>query len=338
MLARSPMDDPVPVVGRLAPSPTGRLHLGHARSFLLAWWHARSRGGRVVLRIDDLDGPRVRPEYVDGVLRDLEWLGLDWDGPPAFQSRHREAYLDALRRLEREGLVYACTCSRGEIRAAQSAPHADASETRYPATCRGRFADPEGAERATGRSPGLRLAVAPGDVAVHDELQGDLRFDVAAEVGDFLVARRDGTPAYQLAVVVDDALQGVTEVVRGEDLLPSTARQRLLQRALELAPPRWWHVPLVVDTSGQRLAKRTDALSLAALRQSGVGPRSIVAWAARTAGLTAPEPMGPRDALEPFSIARIPLAPVPTPTPDDLAPRPETADSLQADPPIADRP
>jgi len=296
-------------VGRLAPSPTGGLHLGHARSFLVAWWHARSRGGRVLLRIEDLDHTRVKPGMVEACLADLEWLGLDWDGEPLLQSTaapHHEAAVDALLAA---GKAYACTCSRKEILAALSAPHAGEGELRYPGTCRGRWSSVEEAEEATGSPAGVRFAVEPGALAWEDGLQGPQAHDVAAEVGDFLVARRDGVFAYQLAVVVDDARQGVTEVVRGTDLLASTARQALLQRALGLASPRWFHVPLVVDAAGRRLAKRDGDTGLSELRKAGVDPRAVVGWAARTAGQAADPLCDARDVLAAFDLTRIPPGP-----------------------------
>ena len=297
-----------PVVGRLAPSPTGHLHVGHARSFLLAWWHARARGGRIVLRIEDLDAARARPELARQALDDLRWLGLDWDGPPLVQSSATAPLADAVEQLLARGLAYPCVCSRKEIQSALSAPHADTPEPRYPGTCRGRYANAAEAE-ATGRSAGVRFVVPPGDVAFVDGLAGPQRFDVAASVGDFLIARRDGAFAYQLAVVVDDARQGVTDVLRGDDLLPSTPRQRLLQRALGLPSPRWFHAPLVVDPGGERLAKRRGDLALASLRAEGVDPRRLVAWAARSAGLDVGERARAEDVLAEFTLERLPRAP-----------------------------
>lgn len=294
--------------GRLAPSPTGLLHVGHARSFLLAWAHARSRGARIVLRIEDLDRDRCRPELAESALRDLEWLGLDWDGEPLVQSRDLAPYQRACDELVARGLAYPCTCTRAEI-AALSAPHAEDREQRYPGTCRGRWPDARAAREATGREPGIRLVVPPGEIEVEDGLAGARRFDVASETGDFLIRRRDGAFAYQLAVVVDDARQGVGEVVRGEDLLSSAARQKLLQRSLGLASPRWWHVPLVVSESGERLAKRRGSLALAELRARGVDPRAVVAWAARSAGGPPIEIVTPAETLRGFSLSRVPRAP-----------------------------
>ncbi len=295
-----------PIVGRLAPSPTGLLHLGHARSFLVAWWYARSRGGRVVLRMEDLDGPRVIPEMRDAALRDLEWLGLDWDGPVRVQSDGIAELRTAAQRMLDDGLAYPCTCSRAEIRRAMSAPHGHDGETAYPGTCRGRYASIDEAERSTGREAGLRFRAPPGLVHVEDLFVGPRTFDVAVTSGDFLVARRDKTPAYQLAVVLDDAASQVTEVVRGDDLLPSAARQQLLQAALGLPTPAWVHVPLVTDVTGMRLAKRTDAASLAALRTTGRDPRAVVAWAARTSGMACGTRVGAAEALREFDLAAVP--------------------------------
>jgi glutamyl-tRNA synthetase len=295
--------------GRLAPSPTGRLHLGHARSFLLAWWHARSRDGRVVLRIEDLDRQRSKPELVETCLADLDWLGLDWDGQPLFQARDTSALERAAEKLLERGAAYPCVCTRAEI-AVASAPHAGEGEVRYPGRCRGRWRSLEEAERASGRAAGLRVIVPAGAVALDDGCAGRVAFDVAAEVGDLLVRRRDGAWAYQLAVVVDDARQGVDEVLRGDDLLPSAARQWHLQRLLELPHPRWFHVPLVVHPSGERLAKRRGDLALAELRAAGVDPRAIVSWAARSAGQDTAERASAAELVATFRIERLSRTPV----------------------------
>ena len=286
------MTDAVPapsssLVGRLAPSPTGLLHLGHARTFLLAWWSIRSRGGRIQLRIEDLDTPRATTEHRDALLRDLEWLGLDWDGAVSVQSEHLERFEAATERLLETGRAYACVCTRGDLRTAQNAPHQGDREPRYPGTCRGRFGSRAEAEAASGRAAGVRLWVPAGDVTVKDGLAGYFTLDVQASVGDFLLGRRGGAPAYQLAVVVDDAMEGVTEVLRGDDLLPSTVRQWHVQEALGLPHPTWIHVPLVLDEQGQRLAKRADSVSIAELRSRGADARGVVSWAAESAGLGA---------------------------------------------------
>lgn len=297
-----------PIVGRLAPSPSGRLHLGHARSFLLAWWSARSRGGRIVLRIEDLDAERVKPGAVDLVLEDLAWLGLDWDGEPLLQSSRTAAHGAALAALVEAGRAYPCVCTRKEIEEASRAPHG--GETRYPGTCRWRFASLAAATESTGLPAALRLAVEPGPVIVDDALRGPTAFDVAAEVGDFVIARKDGVAAYQLATPLDDAYQAVTEVLRGDDLLSSAARQRLVLEALDLPIPRQIHVPLVHDSGGPRLAKRAGSLSLAELRAEGVPASEVVSWAAEASGLprTPPDPRtaGPGAWLEAFELSRVP--------------------------------
>jgi glutamyl-tRNA synthetase len=299
---------PVPV-GRLAPSPTGLLHLGHARSFLLAWWQMRSQNGRVVLRIEDLDAGRARPEMVAAAERDLRWLGLDWDGEPLLQSRGLDRIMSALEQLVRQGAAYPCVCSRSEVRLQQSAPHAGDEEPRYAGTCRDRFASVEAAAAATGRPVGLRFRVPAGSVELVDGIAGRVTADVANEVGDFMIGRRDGAPAYQLAVVVDDAAQGVTHVTRGDDLLPSTARQFHLQRALGLPHPSWFHLPLVVDAGGRRLAKRADDLSLFELAAGGTDPRAVVAWAARSAGIDAGERASAAEVVPAFDLNKLPREP-----------------------------
>ena len=319
--------------GRLAPSPTGELHLGHARSFLLAWWSYRARGGEVVLRLDDLDGERCRPEFEEAARRDLRWLGLDWDGEVVRQSSNRALHLSALERLLEAGLAYPCTCTRSEIRARTStSPVGDAGD-RYPGTCRGRYKDVESARTESGRKVAVRLAVEAGRVTFVDGLFGEVSEDVSAVVGDFIIGRKDGEAAYQLSVVLDDADQGVTEVVRGRDLLSSTARQILVHRALGIPVPAWIHVPLVVDGDGARLAKRTGALALATLREQGVQPERIVAWAARSSGISGlgdlPGRATPSEVLDllPAGLGVSPLVggpvePIPMATPQDLL-RPE---------------
>jgi glutamyl-tRNA synthetase len=295
-------------VGRLAPSPTGLLHLGHARTFLIAYWYTRSRGGELLLRVEDLDSGRSNPKFRAAALEDLEWLGLDWDGPATVQSEHLERFENAARTLLERGAAYPCVCSRGDLRTAQSAPQLGEAEARYPGTCRGRFASIEQAERESGKPAGLRLLVPPGAVTIEDDLLGEFTSDVAAEVGDFLVMRRGGAPSYQLAVTVDDAASGVTEVVRGSDLLSSAVRQWHVQNALGLPHPTWVHVPLVTDHAGRRLAKRADDLSLAELRRRGVEPTSIVRWAAESAGIALPDRMTAAEVTPRFALGRVPRA------------------------------
>jgi glutamyl-tRNA synthetase len=299
-------------VGRLAPSPTGLLHLGHARTFLIAWWHARSRAGRILLRIEDLDGPRSKPEFSEAACRDLEWLGLDWDGPALVQSERKARFDAAIHDLLEQGRAYACICSRSDLATAASAPHAGQSEPRYPGTCRDRFTSVAEAERSSGRPAGVRLRVPAGSILIDDAITGAAEWDVAAEVGDFLIGRRGGGASYQLAVAVDDAEQGVTEVVRGDDLLPSAARQWHVREQLRLRQPAFAHVPLVTDEDGRRLSKRAADLSLAELRARGVDPRVVVAWAARSAGLEAVE-LAPASAYTAsFRLDRLPRRPART--------------------------
>jgi glutamyl-tRNA synthetase len=304
------MAEPIAPVGRLAPSPTGLLHLGHARTFLLAYWQIRARGGTLLMRMEDLDGPRSDARFISAALSDLEWLGLTWDGPMWLQSDGLARLDSAVSTLLETGKAYPCVCSRGDILRAQSAPHADSAEPRYPGTCRGRFASFAEAEAQTGRAAGARLLVPDGSITLEDGVSGPSSWDVAREVGDFLIAKRDKAPAYQLAVVVDDAAQGVTHVLRGDDLLTSAARQWHVQTALGLAHPAWFHVPLVTDESGRRLAKREASLGLAQLREGGTDPRAIVAWAAQSAGLNVPDRVSASEVTPLFDLARLPRAPL----------------------------
>lgn len=258
-----------------------------------------------MLRIEDLDTARTLPGAVDRILADLEWLGLDWDEGPLLQSTDPGPAQRALRQLLDSGRAYACTCSRREIESIQSAPHASDGTLRYPGTCRGRWASVEEAERATGRPAGIRFLVPPGPVTWTDALLGPRSLDVSEDAGDFLLARRDGVLGYQLAVVVDDARVGINEVLRGDDLDPSTARQVLLQDALGLPHPTWVHVPLVLDEAGRRLAKRDAARSLVSLREAGADPERIVHWAASSAGVPTRGPLPARSVLPLFPTARL---------------------------------
>ena len=304
--------------GRFAPSPTGELHLGNARTALLAWLHARAAGGAFVLRVEDLDAGRVRPGYQEAQLADLRWLGLDWDeGPdvggrfaPYQQSRRQDLYEAAIARLTAQGLVYPCFCTRKEIAEAASAPHGPQDDGPvYPGTCRALGAA-EVARRARARTDALRFRVRPGEVRFADLLQGEQIARPEAETGDFVIRRRDGVAAYQLAVVVDDIAMEITDVVRGADLLSSTARQLLLYSALGKPPPRWIHVPLLLGPDGERLSKRHGATSLAGLREMGVQPAAIVGWLASTCGLAAEgERLLPRDLVGRFSLDLIPRGP-----------------------------
>ena len=259
-------------VGRFAPSPSGRIHLGNILCCLLAWLSARQKGGAVILRIEDLDTARCPKTYTRQMLEDLRWLGLTWDqgpetgGPdgPYYQSRRTALYQAALERLKDQELVYPCFCTRAELRAA-SAPHREDGQTVYPGTCRHLTAQ-QAAERSRTRSPALRLRVPDEVWAVEDRHMGTYQENLAAECGDFLLRRSDGLFAYQLAVVVDDAAMGVTEVVRGADLLASTPRQLYLYRLLDLEPPEFCHFPLLLAPDGRRLSKRDADAGLDDLR------------------------------------------------------------------------
>jgi glutamyl-tRNA synthetase len=318
----------VAVRGRFAPSPTGSLHLGNARTALVSWLAARSAGGRYAMRIEDLDTARVRPGLEARILEELGWLGLDWDegpdvgGPhaPYRQSERLAAYAAALARLREAGLVYPCFCSRAEVAAAAQAPHGPSDDgPRYPGTC-ARLSTEEARRRASTRRPSWRFRAAPGPVRFEDGVHGPQVVDVAAEVGDFVVARADGVPAYQLAVVVDDAAMAVTDVVRGDDLLSSTGRQLLLYAALGAPPPRFAHVPLVVGEDGERLAKRHGALSLGELRGRGADPRAVAGLLAALSGLAAPgSRVSPAELVAGFTLARLARAPAVLPAGEVLA-------------------
>ncbi len=296
-------------VGRLAPSPTGALHLGNARTFLLAWLSIRSRGGTLLLRIEDIDGPRVKSGALAQTLEDLRWLGLDWDGEPLVQSERLGLYREAAERLVALGRAYPCVCTRKEIEEAASAPHEGGDDGPvYPGTCRGRFVSLAEAERATGRQAALRFAVEVAAVPFVDGFAGPQPGRIA---GDFVIQKRDGGPAYQLAVVVDDAAQGVSEVLRADDLLPSTPRQLLLYGALALRAPQFVHLPLVVGGDGRRLAKRHGDTSLRHLREAGVSAERLVGYLASLSGL---RPVGARATAEElrrdFELGNVPRRPV----------------------------
>lgn len=305
---------------RLAPSPTGALHLGNARSFLLTWLWARSRGAECVMRVEDLDGPRTKAGAVEEALDDLAWLGLDHDGEVVYQSTRGEAYRAALEQLAYAGLAYPCVCTRAEVARAQSAPNEGDDVARYPNTCRGRYGDAEAARAETGRDPAWRLVVEPGEVAYDDGVRGPVILDPCHDGGDFVIAKKDGHAAYQLAVVVDDAWQGISDVIRGDDLVPSTARQLLLYRALGLAPPRFAHLPLVRGADGRRLAKRHGDTRIRHYREQGVAPERLVGLLASRSGLGPREPKRAADLLRggPLDWSQLPRGDVVF-SPDELA-------------------
>lgn len=323
-------------VGRLAPSPTGALHLGNVRTFLVAWLRARSQGGKVILRIEDLDHPKDKPGAAQGAVDDLRWLGFDWD-EVYVQSERKPLYRSALAFLRarpapvggpgHSRLVYPCVCSRRDVEAAQSAPHAG-EQLHYPGVCRGRFATwadalaekvsrTPPASRTPQTSPCWRFVVPERSVVrFEDAFAGPFEQDVAATLGDFPLARDEGGAGYTLACAVDDILMGITEVVRGDDLLPATPAQLLLARAL--APwaghrhaPTYCHLPLVVGPDGKRLAKRHGDARIATFRASGRMPEEILGALAATCGWAKPgERVSLRDLLPRFDLSAIPNRPV----------------------------
>ena len=293
--------------GRYAPSPSGPLHLGNLRTALLAWLFARSSGARFLMRIEDLDPQRSRREHERGQLSDLRAIGIDWDEEPVRQSERTGLYGEALEALRARKRVYPCWCTRADIRAAAQAPHGPAPEGAYPGTCR-RLTSKGRAERerAAGRPPSLRLDARGQPVEIEDRLHGRVR----GVVDDLLLQRWDGTFSYNLAVVVDDADQGIGEVVRGDDLLDSTPRQVLLGSLLEAPAPRYAHVPLVLGPDGRRLAKRHGAVTLADRRNMGHGAPEMLSWMAASVGLAEPgEPVTAVDLIGRFDPALLPREP-----------------------------
>ena len=290
------------VVGRFAPSPSGRMHLGNVFAALLAWLSVRSQDGEMVLRIEDLDPDRCRPEYAETLKEDLRWLGLDWDREQTPQSRRTAAYAEAFSSLEAQGLVYPCYCSRTELHAA-SAPHASDGRVLYAGTCRN-LTPAQRAQKT--KAPAWRLKVPDAVWTVEDRLQGPYRENLAQACGDFIIRRADGVYAYQLAVVVDDAAAGVTEVVRGLDLLSSTPRQLYLYERLALHAPDFAHVPLLIAADGRRLSKRDRDMDLGLLRQEK-RPEEILGLLAHWAGLLEkPEPITARDLVAVFDWSHVP--------------------------------
>ena len=296
--------------GRFAPSPSGALHLGNLRTALLAWLFARKAGARFLVRVEDLDPGRSRREHEQRQLHDLAAIGLDWDGPVVRQSERRERHREALAQLEAAGRVYPCWCTRAEVREAASAAHGPLPEGAYPGTCRRLTAAQRAEREASGRRPALRLDAGAERIAFEDRIHGR----VEAVVDDLVLWRNDDTPAYNLAVVVDDGDQEIGEVVRGDDLLETTPRQLLVQRLLGLPQPSYAHVPLVLGPDGRRLAKRHGAVTLADLEeQRGWTPADARAWIARSLGLARDDE--PAEALTPallearFSVRALPREP-----------------------------
>jgi glutamyl-tRNA synthetase len=317
--ALSRIPKPQVVRGRYAPSPTGDLHLGNLRTALLAWLFSRSQGGQFVLRMEDLDRPRIYPGSAERILIDLHWLGLDWDegpdcgGPygPYTQSERTTIYQHYLRQLQERGLVYPCYCSRAEIAHAASAPQQGQDGPRYPGTCRYLTTAQRREYEARGRRPSLRFRVDDERViSCMDEITGPLTQHVQHAVGDFILYRSDGIFAYQFAVVIDDALMHINQVVRGSDLLPSTARQTLLYETLGFPVPRFAHVPLMLDEQGRKLAKRSQSMGLEPLRAAGLSPAQVIGQLAASCGfLQRGTPITPKELLQhlqgqPYDIMR----------------------------------
>ena len=272
---------------RLAPSPTGALHLGNARTFLVNWLLARQLDWKILLRIEDLDGPRIKSGSDRQAIEDLQWLGLDWDEGPVYQSPRQAEYQSAVNQLLTGGFAYPCICSRKEVEQAASAPHAEDGAAVYPGTCRGRFTSIESARQAAGREPAIRFRVPDEIITWTDAFRGPQQSDPMQDLGDFVIAKADGMAAYQLAVVVDDAAMGITQVVRGDDLIDSTPRQILLFRALGLASqiPTYRHLPLVIGEDGRRLAKRHGDTRLSHYRALGVTASRMLALLAGWCGI-----------------------------------------------------
>lgn len=292
---------------RLAPSPTGALHLGNARTFLVNWALARRHGWEIVLRIEDLDGPRIKQQAAEAAIDTLRWLGVDWDEGPVYQTHDPAPYRAALDRLARQGDIYPCRCTRTQIAAdSLSAPHGDQHELRYSGRCRPKEPTPQSCW-STIEAAAWRLRVPVGEQSFEDAFQGAQTHCVDRQVGDFLVATKSGQPSYQLAVVVDDARQGIDQVVRGEDLLSSTPRQELLYERLGLdAPPRWTHLPLVKGPDGRRLAKRHGDTRVDSYRAAGVTAECVIGLLAFWCGAEDRSPMSAQQFLDWFSLNRMP--------------------------------
>ena len=313
-------------IGRLAPSPTGALHLGNVRTFMIAWLRARQAGGRVILRMEDLDHPKHKLGADAQAIEDLRWLGFDWD-ETFVQSERKKLYAAALAKLRVQGLAYPCVCSRRDVEAAQSAPH-EGEQLHYPGLCRDRFAswaeavaflnpDTDAQKRVPPISASVKLPCwrfrTPDNthVAFEDGFAGHYEMDVSAKLGDFPLARDENGGGYAIAVTVDDAAMGVTEVVRGDDLLPATPPQILLYRALGLTPPAFFHVPLVVGPDGRRLAKRHGDTRIASFRAAGVKPEELIGFLACVSGMVPnKKPIGLKSLIGLFDPARLPRGPL----------------------------
>ena len=293
--------DNLPLVGRFAPTPSGRMHLGNVFAALLAWLSVRSRGGEMVLRMEDLDTQRTSPEFARVLREDLTWLGLNWDRETPAQSVRTQVYDAYFDRLTQMGLLYPCCCTRSQLHSV-NAPHLSDGTYIYPGTCRNLT---EQQRESFSRKPAWRLCVPDREYALEDRCCGSFRQNLSRECGDFLVRRADGVYMYQLAVVVDDGLSGVTEVVRGRDLLESAPRQMYLQELLGFSHPQYAHVPMLLSADGRRLSKRDKDLDLGQLR-SRIAPEQLIGWLAHAAGLTdKPEAVSARELSQIFSWERV---------------------------------
>lgn len=298
----------IPVIGRLAPSPTGSQHIGNARTYLAAWLSARQQSGSIRLRIEDIDSPRTKPFAIQQTLDDLQWLGLYWDGPPVLQTTRMELYQSALDTLKARELVYPCTCTRKDIELAASAPHAEHELPPYPGTCARRsVAD---ACSITDKPFAWRFRSSNSALSFEDGFAGQVVLN-SVYGGDFVVWKNNNTPAYQLAVVVDDADMNITEIIRGDDLIPSTPRQIQLYQALGLSVPRFYHIPLVIGSDGHRLAKRHGDARICTLREQGLPTTTLLGFLAFSLGLQDHcEPIELSTLLQTFQIQSIPKSPL----------------------------
>ncbi len=285
--------------GRFAPSPTGRMHLGNVFSALLSWLSVKSKGGQWLLRIEDIDAQRSRQEYADLLMDDLQWLGLSWDGTPVYQHERSEIYLHYYHRLQEQGLTYPCYCTRADLLAAQ-APHESDGRVVYKGTCRHLPPQP-------GKPAAARLIVPDRVITFHDGHYGTHAVNLAEQVGDFIIRRKDGAWAYQLAVVVDDALMGITEVVRGRDLLLSSPQQMYVAERLGFPSPRFIHLPLLCNADNQRLSKRDKSLDMGSLRQHYTAEEIIGSLACLAGFLSAPTPIHAKDLIPLFSWNEVPV-------------------------------
>ena len=293
---------------RLAPSPTGSLHLGNARTFLINWLIARQNRWHITLRIEDLDGPRIKRGADRQAIEDLQWLGIDWDEGPILQSDRSLRYAEAVQHLLDSGQAYPCVCTRRDIDTAASAPHSTDGATKYPGTCRGRFSTVADALNVCGRKPTIRFRVPDRTIQFQDAFAGVQSFDASNDLGDFVIAKADGTPAYQLAVAVDDMEMRIEQVVRGDDLIESTARQLILMNSIDpnFSPPVYTHLPLVLGSDRLRLAKRHGDSRLCHYRSQGVSAEGVLGLLSRWCGVdVSSTPVTLENLIENFSLSKV---------------------------------